>query len=195
MRADQKPTKSGARWFSLSLSEATAPWAYCKGEPYKTIAALELLATTVAVLLFGPEATLPTDGTACACVTGHTDSQVSTHAVVRGLSTSFPLCVVAMELAAQLENRNAELRLVWAPRTHNQEADDLSNGAVSGFDAAKEVKIKSLGELPFLILPEFMEAGQKFYDDIKKAKEERKGVIQREPKRRRETRLRVREPW
>jgi hypothetical protein len=196
--ADKKPEKGKARWFSLELNESTAPWAYCKGEPYKTIAALELLATTVAVLLFGPDSSLPSGGTACACVTGHTDSQVSTHAVVRGLSTSFPLCVVAMELAAQLENKNAELRLLWAPRTHNQEADDLSNGAVAGFSPEKEVKIKSLEDLPFLILPEFMAAGKAFYDDIAKSKAVRKeagGVIQREPKRRKDTRLRTREPW
>ena len=103
VRADQAPNKSDARWFTIQLDEKNAPWAYHKGEPYKAIASLELLATTVAVLLFGPEAALPANGTACACITGHTDSMVSTHAVVRGMSTSFPLCVVAMELAAQFE--------------------------------------------------------------------------------------------
>ena len=122
-----QPDLKTVRWFSIELTEKTAPWAFVKGEPYKVISALELLATTIAVLLFGPEETLPEDGLANVVVTGFTDSMVSTHAVVRGLSTSFPLCVVAMELAAQLERRGSKLRLQWAPRAHNQEADDLTN--------------------------------------------------------------------
>ena len=197
--ADLKPNKQDSRWFSVTLDEVSAPWAYSKGEPYKTIAALELLATTIAVLLFGPEKTLPADGVACACVTGHTDSMVTTHAVVRGLSTSYPLCIVAMELAAQLEARGAELHLMWAPRTHNQEADDLSNAVETGFDPAKRVEVSALADLPWLVLPEFMEEGRKFFDEIKEAKrirrEEPGTATRKEWKRAKHTRLRNREPW
>ena len=32
-------------WFSLEVKESWAPWAFAKGSPKKTIAALELLAT------------------------------------------------------------------------------------------------------------------------------------------------------
>jgi hypothetical protein len=32
-----------AEWFSLTLTRATAPWAYARGDPFRTIAALELL--------------------------------------------------------------------------------------------------------------------------------------------------------
>ena len=198
--ANQKPSTAKARWFSIELTPETAPWAYCKGEPYKIISALELLASTTAVLVFGPSAALPADGQGIATVTGHTDSMVSTHAVVRGLSTSFPLCVVAMELAAQLEERSSELHLQWAPRTHNQEADDLSNSLTGGFDPAQEIKLKDVNDLPWLILPEFMRHGQDFYDSMKKAKDEEKvwGTKGRQPrsyKRPRHLRLRERDPW
>ena len=86
-------------------------------------------------------------GLASAIVTGHTDSMVSTHAVVRGLSTSYPLCVVAMELAAQLESRGAELQLHWAPRTHNQSADDLTNDKFEAFDLSKRIIMTSANYL------------------------------------------------
>ena len=197
--ANQKPSTSKSRWFSIELTPDTAPWAYCKGEPYKIISALELLASTTAVLVFGASASLPSDGQGIATVSGHTDSMVSTHAVVRGLSTSFPLCVVAMELAAQLEARSSELHLQWAPRTHNQEADDLSNALTVGFDPAKEIKLRDVNDLPWLILPEFMRHGQDFYDSMKKAKEEEKGSSGRRQhrgyKRPRHLRLRERDPW
>ena len=44
-----------SRWFSISLNRENAPWAYCKvGEAYRVIAALELFATLVCVLLLRP---------------------------------------------------------------------------------------------------------------------------------------------
>ena len=43
-----------ARWFSVKLNRTTAPYLYVKGEPFKTIASAELLAVTLAVMVFGP---------------------------------------------------------------------------------------------------------------------------------------------
>ena len=34
-----------ARWFSVRLTPTNSPWIYCRGEPYRVIAALELFAT------------------------------------------------------------------------------------------------------------------------------------------------------
>lgn len=45
---------SQARWFSVRLTRANAPWAFCKGEPYKCIAALELAAVPL-FFLFAPQ--------------------------------------------------------------------------------------------------------------------------------------------
>ena len=43
------------------------------------------------------------------------------------MSTTYPLCLVQMELAAQLEARRAVLMPDWAPRDMNTEADALTN--------------------------------------------------------------------
>ena len=46
---------AGAKWFSMRLTRANAPWAFAKGEPFKTIAALELFGTLVAVKVFAED--------------------------------------------------------------------------------------------------------------------------------------------
>ena len=98
-----------SRWFSVRLTEQDAPWAFVGGRPARAISTLELLATTLGLVLLGP-AQLDAPGAAgTAAVTGLTDSQVSAAMVTRGLTTSLPLCTVAMEQAAQLEARSAEL--------------------------------------------------------------------------------------
>ena len=42
-----------ARWFSVRLNRRNAPWAFVKGEPFRVIASLELVAVLVAVMTFG----------------------------------------------------------------------------------------------------------------------------------------------
>ena len=43
-------------WFAVVLTPETAPWAFSKGEPFKAVAALELLATLLGLLFFAPPA-------------------------------------------------------------------------------------------------------------------------------------------
>ena len=43
-----------AAWFADRLTRATAPWAYGKGEPFRAIAALELLGTLVSLMVLVP---------------------------------------------------------------------------------------------------------------------------------------------
>ena len=97
-------------------------------------------------------------------VTGFTDSLVSASVVSRGLTTTFPLCAVAMELAAQLEDRKAELFLEWVPRDTNTEADRLADGDSTGFDPALQVKA-SIGQVRWKVLDRLMEAGLAFQRD------------------------------
>ena len=143
------------------MTVENAPWAFAKGEPYKVISALELLASTIALMVFGLPEVLPTPGMAKVAVTGDTDSQVSASVVARGASTSFPLCVVAMELAAQLEARASTLSLSWAPRYMNDEADALTNGRFEGFCPGKRISV-TMESLPWLRLPELLREGQEF---------------------------------
>ena len=48
----QKISHKDASWFKLGLDRVTAPWAFCKGEPFKTIASLEFLGTMVSIMVF-----------------------------------------------------------------------------------------------------------------------------------------------
>ena len=60
-----------------------------------------------------PDTQFPGGGTMH--LSGLNDSQVSSHVARKGSSTTFPLCVVAMELPAQLEHLVASLDLLWNP--------------------------------------------------------------------------------
>ena len=79
------------------------------------------------------------------------------------------------------------------------EADDLSNGVTEKFTAKNEIKVPSLSSLPWLVLPEFMKEGLAFFDYVQNAKKNRLSsgmpLVQSEPKRSKDSRLRVREPW
>ena len=118
---------------------------------------------------------------------------VSTRVVLRGMSTSFPLGVVAMELSAQLEAREADVELDWAPRDVNQEADDLTNEVFGAFDPALRITT-AFEELPWLVLPRLMREGAAFFADMQAARKKRKGG-QSWPRRSKQERLRFAEPW
>jgi hypothetical protein len=199
--ATGKIVKANSRWFSFELTEAQAPWAYCKGEPYKTISSLELLATTVGMTIFEKDILGEMDGDGIVQVTGHTDSQVSANVLSRGMSTSFPLCCVVMELAARLEKSRAILDLEWAPRELNQEADDLSNSITEGFDPALRTEVV-LGDMSWLVLPQLFREGLEFYSETLELKaSQAPGPLdprERPPPRkqsRKGERLKDREPW
>ena len=70
-----KPRKSDARWFAVEVTPEVAPWVFAKGPPFKSISALELLAATVGVVVFGPD--LVEGCEACFVASFFTDSQVS----------------------------------------------------------------------------------------------------------------------
>ena len=181
-------------WFSLTLTEGSAPWAFIKGVPARMISTLELLATTVGLVLLSPPALGQPGAAGVVGVTGLTDSQVSSAVVSRGLTTAFPLCCVAMELAAHLESRAAELDLEWIPRDQNAEADRLADGVTDGFAPAMR-RGTSFNELRWLVLDGLMAAGANFY----KESGDRARVRHRAPRtgQRRPARapLREREPW
>ena len=97
---------------------------WAKGDAQRTIAALELLGTILAVVLFDPEG-IRKVSTTCG-VTGGIDNKGNSHIVQKLISTKFPITPLVIELSEQLRSRGAELHLRWIPRLSNQEADDLS---------------------------------------------------------------------
>ena len=124
-----------ARWFSMKITAAHLPEFFSKGSAKKVVAGWELLATMVAARLFIPEGL---SVGRCAC-TGATDNQGNAYIVARGLTTSFPLNIVMMQVVADLERRGAWLNLQWTRRDKNQEADDLTNMDYSKFDGARRI--------------------------------------------------------
>ena len=181
-----------ARWFSLALTEQGA----IKGVPARAISALELLATTLGlVLLPSPRLGQGTMGTVSA--TGFTDSLLSSSVATRGMSTTFPLCVFSVELAAQLEARGAELLLDWIPREVNSEADRLAECDTRGFDPELRVHA-DVRQLKWLVLNRLMEAGAAFHrlsaGHLGKGS---RGMVQKQAAHhvKRRKALREREPW
>ena len=156
--------KDRSKWFSMRLTADDAPWAFSKGLPARAISALELLASTVGLILLSPPAA-PDRGSIVA--TGLTDSQVATAVAAKGISTTYPLCCVAMELAAQQEERGLELGLEWAPREKNAEADALADGRTSGFDPQLRVG-PGIADVTWLVLPGLLAAGEAFHRENRK---------------------------
>ena len=122
---------------------------------------------------------------------------MSANVVARGLTTSYPLCTMAMELAAQLEARGADLHLEWIPRAMNKEADALADGRTEGFDPDRRVVAEVQG-IEWLVLDRLLASGEAFYKEANKIKERRKDKVRTTAatgsggKRQK---LREREPW
>jgi len=196
-------------WFMVELSPVTAPWAYAKdGQPFRVIATLEALAVLLCVVAFAPWLSAPPGAGgdsgvgsapcrgAVARIPTLTDNKGNTFALNRLASSKFPLCAVAMELAAQLERLGLTLDLGWAPREWNFEADALTNGDFSGFAADLRIAI-DLPEVRWEVLPAMLAAGAAYFNEVKHVKETRaqSGAAAPRRKRRREEALRVRDPW
>ena len=164
--------KACSPWFSLALDENTAPWAFCReGEPYRTIAALEAMATLVSVIAFAPW--IPTNAAAHVTLTSITDNQGNQSALTHLSTTRFPLNVVTMELACQMDKMCLRLDVRWAPRTVNVEADDLSNGNTDGFDIANKA-LENIADIPWVILDKMMKFGLAFEKQRSKRRNKRK---------------------
>ena len=185
---------SEARWFSVELTKTTAPWAFSRGEPFRTIASLELFATLLCVVAFGDQ--WPRGAGGSIMLQGITDNQGNQAVMSRLMTSKFPLVVILVELAAQLEDRNIDLALDWVPRDQNEPADALSNGDFAMFDEKRRVHI-DLSQTKWLLLPEVLKVSAGLYQDIQTAKARRKLDGPRAPARRIPAggRLRDRDPW
>ncbi len=148
-----------SRWFAVSLTRVSAPWAFHRGEPFKAIAALEALAALVGYVVLADEHREGAD--TVALIPGFTDNRGNQFALSRLQTTKYPLILLVMELACQLERRSQRLSIQWAPREYNVEADRLANGDSSGFDPAYRVHV-NIADFNWIILHDLMEAGAEF---------------------------------
>ena len=106
-------------WFSLEVDRSCL--GLLKSSPNKVIAALELLATLIAVKLWIPNSE---DRQASrVALRGFTDNQANEALVKKAMTTKYPSSLVLLDLAA----KKCDLNLTWIRRDLNQLADDLTN--------------------------------------------------------------------
>lgn len=190
---------AACRWFSAEVKQEDAPWFFPGGRPSRTIAALELLATTMCVMLFRvPAEVAPARLLAKGVLhvtSAYTDNRGNSYAAAKLHSTKYPLSCVVMELATQLESQALWLDLLWTPREQNTLADKLTNGDFGDFDPALRVPV-DFRTLQFRALPKLLEAGaslNKQLADLRVAKAS--VMLTARPKRQRQDALRVSDPW
>ena len=194
-----RPTRE-AEWFAVTLNRRNAPWAFSRGEAFRTIASLELLGALVSVMVLLPVAEVRTPTIGLATMTCGTDNQGNSYLLDKLMTTKFPLGVVLMELACQLGLRRACLHARWIPRLQNEEADALTNGDFHHFDMKLRIPV-NLEDLGFVVMNELFAEGETYVAELAELKEaekmkKRKGSdgTQTEKARKGPT-LREREPW
>lgn len=165
-------TTEGCRWFSIHLDRKSAPWAYLKGEPFRNIASLELVAVLVAVILFDKRDKDEEGSFKRLTLSAGTDNLGNTHVLRHFMSCKYPLSIVVMELAAQLKARGWELDLGWIPRGQNCEADALTNDEFAGFSPELRIN-KKFEDIEFLVLNDLMKKAGELDQELKMAKTSR----------------------
>jgi hypothetical protein len=183
-----------ARWYSVRLGRAEIPWAYTRGDPFRSIAALELLATLLCVAVFQPEASSLTGGTIALTAAG--DNQSNGFTLDRLCSTKFPLYLVLMELSEQLRRRQILLNVSWRPRDENEEADALTNENFSAFSPDRRVAVE-WADLDLMVLPRLTAMADEHFHMLSLAKREsrKRPLRPASPAQPRGQRLRDRDPW
>ena len=185
-----------ARWFSVELTRKNAPWLYIRGEPHRTIAASELLAVTVAVMLFGPAAKWKNKHGRLV-LSGFTDNSSNSYLIDKYLSVKFPVSMVLMELSRQLAALGSELQLHWIPREQNEESDNLSKGRFDAFDPKNRIEV-DWERAPLLVIPKLVDHAMDFDKEIQMKKTSAGGQSSQKSASSRtapEDKLRLRQPW
>ena len=194
-----------AEWFAVRLNRRNAPWAFARGEPFRAIAALELLASLIGLMVLVPECEAAGETSAILTLSCGTDNQGNSYLLDRMLTTKYPLGVVLMELAHQMRLRRLILRAKWLPRLQNEEADALTNLDFRHFDKNKRIHV-DLQKLKFGVLNELFEAGETYMAELEEArskaklandklKHEKAGGGNKKQRRKAGDSLRERDPW
>ena len=185
---------SKARWFSVEITRENCPWLYVRGEPHRTIAASELLAVTLAVMLFGPDSHWHSKHGRLV-LSGFTDNSSNAHLIDKYLSVKFPVSLVLMELSRQLADMRSELQLHWIPREQN---DDLSKGKLEAFDPSNQIVV-DFSTIKFKVIPKLMEHAMAFDKEIQLRKSSKELAKQQTSLSLGKTppseKLRLRQPW
>lgn len=120
----------------------------------------------------------------------YTDSLVNSYVLGKYMSTSFPLSVVLMELAVQLQDLQVDLDLQWVPRDQNSLADSLTNLDFESFDKDLRMDLE-LKDLEFKVLPALMALASEIDEEIIQKKTS-KEVAHKTPV---DRKMRLTQPW
>ena len=162
-----------AAWFSVQLTRSTAPWAFARGEPFRTIASLELLGSLVGLMILVPPEVPRGETSAVMSLSCGTDNQGNTHLLDRMLTTKYPLGIVLMELAHQMRKRNLVLRAHWLPRLENEEADALTNFDYRHFRKENRIAVE-IGNMGFEVMDKLFKLGEEYLTKLEAEKARRK---------------------
>ena len=112
------------------------------------------------------------------------------------MTTKFPLCAFLMELTLQLEKRQLPLKLRWAPREQNVEADALTNEVFTSFDPHKRISITEDG-LDFEMLDSLLIKGAELFEASpeERAELKRQAAQVRPSKLAKSKRMKAADPW
>ena len=80
-----------ARCYALEFTKEDIPWAFARGDLFRSVASLELLATLLCIMVCDPRQACLTRGVLSLTVGG---------------ATKFPLYLILSELAVQIRKRN-----------------------------------------------------------------------------------------
>ena len=149
--------------------EVLAPWLKCRqGNPKRVIAALEMLATLVAVKLWASDGSKGVQVMAEA----FTDNKGNEFILKKGMSTKYPLTLLVMELCETMKAADLSVALRWVRRDDNQAADDLTNENFEKFDIEQRKSIGS-GDIQWIVLDKLLVDSGNLYAEIRAAKEEK----------------------
>eukprot|EP00971_Amphidinium_carterae_P166072 3291681-Amphidinium_carterae.1 len=161
-----------ARWFSVKLDRTSAPWAYVRGAPYRSISSVVVRHHLVWGCAW-QSAVRDYFGS------GREDRQqeqrANAYLLDKLLTTKFPSFLVLLEVAEQLEVRDISLNLAWVPREENTEADALTNEDFSSFEEHNRVEV-DLGRLPLKVLRDLQHDATSLFEDMRAEKSRRRGA-------------------
>ena len=155
---DCAATTQESRWFSLKLTPLEAPYLFDEnGRSQWASASAELLATLVALQVFGHLEQQSVRRVLAVEVLAQTDNKSNEGLAKRGSTTKWPLLMVNMQLSHHLMRASLRLKLAWRPRDQNTEADALTNERFEGFEDSRRIQI-TYGDLSLELLHSLYEA-------------------------------------
>ncbi len=117
-------------WSPFRLTEGSAPWAFGKGLPSRSFAALN--AAGVLVALFPFQSHLRLSSHQWYPMPGIADDKDNQYTTSRLPTARFPLGAVLMKIAARSEALRLRLAMDWVPRKLGAEEDRLAGGSLHG---------------------------------------------------------------